>query len=494
MNMLTVMVLALGTALALMYTDKARKFWAKWQRFQAWDSVQQSVACDTAPALTSASADVLESPTDMTLLPGAARALAHPPNDLRISIAEIARNNPKGDYTVPLGWMADATKPSLVHAALVGDVNHVLVTGMSDVGKDNLVLTMFFSLTHRYDPTRLQFAILDGKAGLSWNGWHTKAHTWLFARHQQDIKTAMDSLSAERARREEVLWQAKAEKWEEYTGNDLPLLVVYVAELLRLQDATGKGDLAQWLNSELSSARSAGIRYIICTQNATQFDMRWRSNISLYAAGYQTSRHGDEPNTSFTAKELRELGQLPNSTVLAVPPSELPVPPAGAGVFTCIQGRSAYTVRATYLDKAQRQWWLNQLPEDPAKVRAAQHHDPLLAALVNGEPLPWEADKETPSINLPVPRSEPKQPVPMLRDLIRQKSLSELEQEPLFIQVATATYQRLGQVRPTTAEVFESVPGAKDGWTGSRHTIVTKVLRTSGVLAVDSPSPAVQAA
>lgn len=490
---LTLMIGALGIAVALMYTDKARKLWGKWQRFQAWDRAQQHNpgAVEAGPAPTEP--ESFPVPTDMTTLPGAARALAQPPADLRISIAEMARANPKGQYAIPLGWMADATKPSLVHAALVGDVNHLLVTGMSDVGKDNLVLTMFFSLTHRYAPTRLQLAILDGKAGLSWNGWHTKAHTWLFARHQQDIKTAMDALSAERARREEVLWKAKAEKWEEYTGDDLPLLVVYVAELLRLQDATSKGDLAQWLNSELSSARSAGIRYIICTQNATQFDMRWRSNISLYAAGYQTSRHGDEPNTSFTAKELRELGMLPNDTVIAVPPSELPVPPAGAGVFTCIQGRSAYTVRAPYLDKAQRHWWMTQLPEDPAKVRADQQHDPLLAALVNGDPFPWEPMIVSgPAV--PAAVAERKSQVPVLRDVIRLKSLAELEHDSLFIQSAIATYQRLGQVRPTTAEVFESAPGAKDGWTGSRHTIITKVLRTAGVLAGDSPSPAVQAA
>jgi DNA segregation ATPase FtsK/SpoIIIE, S-DNA-T family len=439
-----------------------------------------------------------------TVLDGAGRACQDPPSDLRVSMAEQDRVDPQGRYPVPLGWWIGTTKPVLATAALVDDVNMTLVTGFTDSGKDNFVLSWLYSLGYRYTPRDIQFALICGKGGLSLNGWHTKQHTWLFARGKQDIQPAMEALVKERERRTKILWDSKCEKWEEYAGSDLPLLVVYVSELMLLQSIVGKTELADWLNEELTSCRAMGIRYIIGTQNATKLDTRWRSQVSLHVAGYQQSQDGDEPNTGVSSSVLRKLGTRADGVIVGVPPSELPIPPGGAGVFTLVQGRTVLTVRAPFLNKEQRQWWLNQLPDDPAKVAAenrAQRQvdvnanpqqvdattNPLLVALMTGQPLPIGDMPEQPV-------SQPKAPAIQLSELIKRKTLGELEKDPMFIDACIQSYQRSGQVRPTTAEVFESAPGAKDGWTGSRQTIVTKALRTAGVLMVDSPSPAVQAA
>jgi hypothetical protein len=112
------------------------------------------------------------------------------------------------------------------------------------------------------------------------------------------------------------------------------------------------------LNSELAAGAALGIRYIIATQTVSNFDTRWRSQISLYLAGFQPSQTQDQPNTGLSTHEIRAAG--------GVPPSALPAPPAGAGIFTAVSGGEAVTVRAGLLDDAQRQRWLARLPAAPA--------------------------------------------------------------------------------------------------------------------------------
>lgn len=290
---------------------------------------------------------------DLTPIPGAGHALATPPQSLRVVLANMRRNYPDLRFGVPFGWVTDGRIAGVVCADLVGDVYHMLITAQSRGGKDTLATTMLLALTQQQPPERLQFCLIDGK-GLDFAGWDDKAYTWRLALDPEEIRPTMLALSAERKRRAEVLRAARVSKWENYCGSDLPLLVVYVSELSLLEDAVGKNELASWLNSELAAGAAFGIRYIIATQTASNFPTRWRSQIGLYLAGYQPSASQDQPNTGLTTKEIRDAG--------GVPPSELPAPPTGAGVFTAIQGRQCWTVRASYLDDIQRQRWLDSLP------------------------------------------------------------------------------------------------------------------------------------
>lgn len=389
------LIIALGLMGFFTGRRKIRALIEEYRAFQAW---RLAGTPQPSPSTTITPTNTVEagSPAfDTTTLRGAALALANPPSDLRASLQYIKANYPNKRYAFPLGWKRYKDEVDCVIGSLVGDVNHILITGQSDVGKDNLARNMLFSLALSYRPNQLQIAILDGKSGLSWHGWHTKEHTWLFARTSDDIKPAITALTTERKRREQVLWDVGAEKWEEYQGGDLPLLVVYVSELLLLQAATSKTDLARWMSEELSSARSSGIRYLVATQNATKFDTLWRSNISLFIAGYQTAADGDEPNTSLTTKTLRELGTLSDGRIIAVPPSELPAAPAGAGVFTLVQGRSVNTVRSSYLSKDHQRWLLSKLPDRPIQHAVKPSTNGLLERLHAGLPLLIEEEHST---------------------------------------------------------------------------------------------------
>ena len=298
--------------------------------------------------------------TPLGTLKGAGEALAEPPANLRAALNTLLREDPHDRYRIPLGWhYAKGGKQGLLRASLIGDTNHILITGQSDTGKDNLALNLLFSLALLHPPEEVQFCLIDGK-GLDFAQWKNKAHTWRLAQAPQEIAPAMAALTQERLRRAERLRQAEVSKWEEYQGDDLPLLVVYVSELSLLEDATSRSDLAQWLNSELAAGRAFGIRYIVATQTASNFSTRWRSQISLFLAGFQPSQSQDEPNTGLTTKELQAHR--------GVPPSELPPPPLGAGVFTAVSGRECITVRATRLDTHQRRALLDQLPDAVASA------------------------------------------------------------------------------------------------------------------------------
>lgn len=286
---------------------------------------------------------------DYTPLEGAGTALAKPPSDLRTTLAHLKTNAAGQSFAFPLGWATEG----LYTASFVNDVNHVLISGMSNAGKDNAALGMLISLALQYGPERLQIAIIDGK-GLDWLQWANKAHTWLLADEPEKIGDAMAKLTDERRRRRGILAAAGCSAWDEYQGDDLPLLVVFISELSLLEDATKARELGTWLNSELSAGRAFGIRFIIGTQNASNFDTRWRGQISLFMAGFQPSRAADEPNTGLSSTDLESIG--------AIPPSKLLAPPEGSGVFTVVHAPKGGTVRVPLLAKQHRRWLLDQLP------------------------------------------------------------------------------------------------------------------------------------
>lgn len=286
---------------------------------------------------------------------GAGADLASPPAGLDVTLAYVQQRYAHRRYTLPLGWQrnSDGT-PVLVVAHLVDDIYHLLLTAKSRAGKDNAALTWLLTLALLNPPERLRVAILDGKGGLDWAGWKGMAHTWRLAIDRGEIAPAMEALTQERERRAVILREASVSSWEGYRGTDLPLLVIYVSELLLLQDATSSKELEGWLNSELSASGAFGMRYLIATQTASNFSTRWRGQIDLFVAGFQPSASQDQPNTGLTAAEITAAG--------AMPPSLLPGLPQGRGVFTLVQGRHAETVRLGNLDDAQRSRWLTRLP------------------------------------------------------------------------------------------------------------------------------------
>lgn len=415
MESLQVFILVLGVG--LLVALRGKKLYREYRAFQAWrrQEFAKALALSNAPVPASLPKAPSIHPSipveyvDPTILPMAGYALRNPPKRLQHTI-DYLRTQFAEPYSFPLGWCLSMDhQPDCVSSSFVGDVNHVLLTGFTDSGKDSWAATALFSLALTTPPEKLQFAIIDGKGGLSWIGWGDRAHVWLLAKQAEDIRPAMDALKTERTRRIRILEAAGCEKWDEYERGDLPLLVVFVSELMLLQDATSKSELADWLNTELTSARAAGIRYIVSSQTVTRMDTRWRSQIGLYVAGYQPRDDADEPNTTFPTKDLLRFGNDMTDRQVGVPPSALPVPPDGAGVFTCVQGRTVITVRSPYVDRAQRQILLARMPERknalhpaPKKAAVSLADEPLLAALIAASDSPMASLSDRTPVERPI--------------------------------------------------------------------------------------------
>ncbi len=338
---LTLLMILLGIVLYFKAVELSRRLTA----------TQQPLG---GPQATEAPIDTRRDPTPLA---GAGAALAHPPADLGVTLAYLRAHYAHRRYTIPLGWQGVDGRSICVVAHLIDDVYHIQLTAKSRFGKDNAALTWLLTLALQHPAQQLQVAILDGKGGLDWIGWKGKAHTWRLAITREEIAPAMEALTKERERRAVILREAGVSSWEGYQGHDLPLLVIYVSELLLLQDATSPKELERWLNSELSSSGAFGMRYLVATQTASNFSTRWRGQVDLFVAGFQPSASQDQPNLGISSAEARAAG--------GVPPSELPGIPHGRGVFTLVQGRQIETVRLGYLDDAQRRHWLAQLPSAP---------------------------------------------------------------------------------------------------------------------------------
>jgi hypothetical protein len=349
------MLLALMLAALVTFAAKGRGLWLELQELRGIVAELEDQPSIPAVVIQPDNTPLLES----VALTGAGAALAKPPTDFRLVMAAI-KSKPPQPFRIPLGWYAATQGGWLQTAMLQSDVNHILITGQSDSGKDNSALGMLLALAQQYSSHRVQFAILDGK-GADWDCWDNKAHTWLLAAEPEVISDAMQKLTDERRRRRKVLKAANVGKWDSYEGDDLPLLVVYVSELLQLQTAVGKNDLTTWLETELSTARAYGIRYIISTQTASNFSTQWRSQISLFMAGYQPFPSQDAPNVGISTNDIETIG--------AIPPSKIPAPGTGAaGVFCLVHGATALNVRCTYINEKQRDHWLAQLPNKPLQV------------------------------------------------------------------------------------------------------------------------------
>jgi hypothetical protein len=422
-------------------------------------------------------------PVSSQVLANAGAALAAPPKGLEHSAANLAQvGRFDVPYVFPIGWRGVDGEARLINASFVGEVNHIEVSGMSDSGKDGWVRAVLLYLCLSTPPQKLQLAILDGKGGMSWQGWGKKAHTWLIAEEEDQLVTAMQNLVAERERRQRLLKAAGCEKWEEYEGDDLPLLVVLVSEITLLEKAFGKSELESWLNAEMVSARASGIRYILATQTFSGYSTKFRGQISLFVAGYQNRSDADDPNTGLTRKELLEYGKrvvtLPDGRVheeqLAVAPSMLPDPPYGAGVFTCVKGKVVVTVRQSLIDKSLRERYLAMLP-DRGVVRVAmkpvvfQQAPVAPAARIEYQLEPAPLDGAPTQAHAATVTDQE-----VLRQLIAQQmagslSLKELQANAVFQRVCLALYSEIRSYK----SIVERLWGA---YTGPRADCVKEAL------------------
>lgn len=297
-------------------------------------------------------------------VPGAGRAALTPPN-IRAAMHYLRTRCPGAAYSVPLGWaLGDDHQHHLAFAVWVRsrmpdgtayhNTNHILVTGTTDSGKDNLIRVGLLSLCSMYAPDQMQLAIIDGKQGVDWSMWATKQHCWAMAQTKEQIKSVMARLDDEIARRGDTLRTHRRLKWDDLPDHIRPpLLAVVFTELNVLTTLVGVKAFDEWFTAFTASARAFGIRIIAQNPSVSGMNTRWRDNFTLYLAARLESN--DEPNTGWHANQYRALD--------VVPPTELPSVSQYPGVFAVRAGETAINIRTPYITDDEYLSMLDTLPE-----------------------------------------------------------------------------------------------------------------------------------
>lgn len=368
---------------------------------------------------------------------------------------------PKALYSFVLGWTWGPSGPEVRYASFHGDspnfALHPLVTGKSGAGKDKLVFLWLVSLLIQYTPDQVKVCWISKKRpdAAFWKG---KAHLWREPAVEDDeIEAATKALIAEVERRDKLIADAGASSWENYQGPEkLPLLVVYLSELNSIALVVGKKDMDAWLSAFFAICRSSGVRVIIAPQSVNNKSTDWRGNTELTASGFQSSVEYDKPSVGLYPEETRKLGGLP--------PSEIP----GPGIFTVRIHRTLAVVRVPNLTDAERHEAVAYLPN---------------AARVEGTTLTAEPTRQPEA----VPQDVGVRPSDLVQQYREQgKKQEELREHPVVISAVKHVYHALSPKersgREITKRVFESQPGLRDGWTGTRQdSIVIPILQQEGL-------------
>lgn len=266
-------------------------------------------------------------------------------------------------YAVGLGWLEMRGKPFLcwlsVHPRSNDYMGHIAVAGETRSGKGTLVFFMLTQLALRATPEQLRVFAIDPKEDFSL--WTGKAHNWrepVLGRDPKLIRAAMQAVSAERERRIAHRRRYEVLEWADLPeATRPPILIVYLAEIDLLP--LGEGEVDSWLMSEMSTALSEGIIFMLDIQNASRRNTRWRTHIGTYICGIQSRQSDVEPNLGVTVNEVR-AGD-------AIPPNELP----GRGYFTVRSGRQFASFHVPLITINHRRETLAMLPValTPIRVR-----------------------------------------------------------------------------------------------------------------------------
>ncbi|WP_222870265.1 FtsK/SpoIIIE domain-containing protein [Actinomadura decatromicini] len=197
--------------------------------------------------------------------------------------ARWARSRAGRSTTALLGIGADGP----VSVDLTRDGPHALVAGTSGSGKSELLQTLVASLAIANTPDALTFVLVDYKGGSAFAASADLPHCVGLVTdldgHQ--VGRALESLSAELRRREELFAAADAKDIEDYwtrTGARLPRLVIVVDEFASMIE-----ELPEFVPGIVGigmRGRSLGVHVVLATQRpggAVSADLRANLNLRI---------------------------------------------------------------------------------------------------------------------------------------------------------------------------------------------------------------------
>ena len=183
---------------------------------------------------------------------------------LGVQLAELATTVPQpGGLSAAIGRRIDGD----VAVDLVSDGPHAMVTGMTGVGKSELLVTWVAAIAATYAPEEVVFVLADFKGGTAFDALAALPHVTAVLTDLDDegARRGVESLTAELRRRERLLAGAGAKDISDPSVR-MPRLVIVVDEFAALlQEHPGLGAV---FTDIAARGRALGMHLILGTQRA----------------------------------------------------------------------------------------------------------------------------------------------------------------------------------------------------------------------------------
>jgi len=292
--------------------------------------------------------------THLKTIPETGMALLNPPT-LNATFDYLQSIEPQARYLLPYGWYIPSNQgqmPDAAYADLGADTYNVAIISPEGYGKTAWVLSGMMALMLQRTPRELQFVIFNTKDA-DINLMENSAYTLLFAQSIQGILDSIKQLHAEAKRRAEVLAAHHVLTWNTYHGDDLPLIVVYIADPTAISSAIGKKLVEKALTLLMMYGPALGFRIIIESRNMSDLAPCYHHFFSDRLLGPMDK----DPIFQQNGKRMPIRTIFNNS---AIAPTQLPN--EYPGVFTAVDAHGrAVTLRTVYISpEAQKDWMISQ--------------------------------------------------------------------------------------------------------------------------------------
>ena len=251
----------------------------------------------------------IEEALDCSLECWSERGLLH----MRVGVAPIpdfhaledGKASTKGALVVHLGMGREGSLE-----ADLSDPPHTLIGGTSGRGKSTLLQSVIVQLAQRYDPSYVQFLLVDLKGAVDMSTFDGLPHLYCpVVGRLEDAAAELQGLVEEQARRQDMLRTLRCPNIGEYNRSvpqleqRLPYIVVVIDEFAELLPKGWKGKeydmrTACWnaVSSLARMGRASGIHALLATQrpDADVVDPQTRANCGRVIATRCTTKFNSE--------------------------------------------------------------------------------------------------------------------------------------------------------------------------------------------------------
>lgn len=204
----------------------------------------------------------------------------------RWNLSKTAKN--AGWLRVPIGKMSGDKVRTLVFSSKHDGV-HGMIAGSTGSGKSELLISMICGLAVTYEPSVLNFVLVDYKGGGTFEAFKDLPHCVDIITNLNDsISRMFMAITAELERRQRLLLDAKVNSIVEYRrrglhergeGSALPFLFIVIDEFAEM--IADRAEYRAQLEKITRIGRSLGVSLILAAQQPSGISDQMRSNIKF---------------------------------------------------------------------------------------------------------------------------------------------------------------------------------------------------------------------